>query len=128
YRLEGKQPYDFDFPVGLIKASHKTKMVTKNLEQTLTTSTRDSLRKSTYVYAGSNYYISKSEFKELMDFVEKGNQAIIISQSLPDSLVQMLGQNFDFETIYSYHYVPDTVFYNFEHPDLKTKEDYFFMK
>jgi hypothetical protein len=128
YRVEGKQPYDFDFFVSLMKNAHQTKMISNNLEQKLVEATQDSLRKSTYLYAGSNYYISKNELKALMDFVEKGNQAFIISQSLPDSLVRMLGQHYDFETIYDYHFVPDTVFYNFEHPELKSQEDYYFNK
>jgi len=83
-----KEPYDLGLFLDMLKLnSGRVKWLKSELKTTLDEETSN---KATYLFVGESFYLTREEVESLLKFIKAGNQAMIITESLPDTLLQAL--------------------------------------
>jgi hypothetical protein len=90
YNESPKQPYDFGVFNALIKSKGNYLTVKKN--QSLSQFIKTSETGSTYLFTGEYCYLTKNELDSLLTFASLGNQLVFISESVPDTLLTLMGE------------------------------------
>ncbi len=83
-----KEPYDIGLFLKLIK--QESRNVTVLADEMRYTLGDEESNQVTYLFIGESYYLNKEELNTLLQFVKRGNHAMIITESLPDTLLQAL--------------------------------------
>lgn len=87
YEDSRKQPYDFGVFKGMLQGkSEKFVELDKNIFQTIEKE-RDA---SAYVFIGRKLYLNKEEIDTLLNFAKSGKQLVLISEVIPDTLLEAL--------------------------------------
>ncbi|MDW7692386.1 hypothetical protein R9C00_13380 [Flammeovirgaceae bacterium SG7u.111] len=119
YKKESKEPYGTLLIASLLNGFFPEKNYTEIDEPLETYLAENSFDEATnYVFIGRSMYLSDSSQKELLSFVEKGNNAMIISTALPQLMFDTL---FSYDDIYepNYDYLYDNeIKLTFKHPNL----------
>lgn len=126
YDLKGDQPYDFEIFYSLItkQSLEKVKSIDVDFKEVISKAIKDSSDKVyTYICISEYPVLTKSEIDLLYEFVEKGNQALLISESIADKfMLEITGNESNSSTLTSM--VRDTVSYVFDHPSLSSENPY----
>lgn len=84
-----KQPYDLGlFKKMLMKSSDEFTELRKEIQYTL--GDEESNADATYIFVNQDYYLTRDEIGALLKFVSRGNNAMIIAEGLPDTLLSAL--------------------------------------
>lgn len=84
------EPYDFGAFRDLLRHSTRGKFIELNsFEKQLTPS--DGSEGNTYLFAGQYCFLSRKKIDSLLTFASYGNRVFIISEGLPDTLLEVLG-------------------------------------
>lgn len=87
-----KQPYAFGKFKDLLSYDSKLfKVLDSEIELTL--AAHDSNQKATYVFIGQSYFLNKRELSVLNNFIEKGNNVLIIAEEFPKALLDQINAN-----------------------------------
>lgn len=87
YEDSRKQPYDFGIFKGMLQGkSQKFIELDKSIFQTIE-SEREA---SAYVFIGRKLYLNRDEIDTLLNFAKSGKQLVIISETIPDTLLEAL--------------------------------------
>ncbi len=88
YREKSKEPYGTFVVHGLLDKyfpAHELKDIGSSVEKELPT--EEGTEKANYVFVGEGLYMDTSDVDQLLAFVEKGNNALIASKSIPYDLM-----------------------------------------
>lgn len=77
-----------------------------------------------YIFIGQDIYLSEEDNVALAEFISRGNNVFIASQSPPNSLIEKIYVNGCDETFTYWVDPTDTITLNFYHPALRTKHGY----
>lgn len=84
-----KEPYDLGlFKKMLIKSSGEFTELRKEIKYTL--GDEEANANATYIFVNQYYYLTSEEVGALLKFVSRGNNAMIIAEGLPDTLLNAL--------------------------------------
>jgi hypothetical protein len=93
YDAEDKNPYGNYALTELLKTTHELQVVDGPLNET-------KLKRGNYLFVGSYFDIDSAQSETLLEYVKRGNNAYIFSNSQPYNLIQQFGQ-FDCDTLES---------------------------
>jgi hypothetical protein len=117
YQDTKKQPYDFGVFNELIKYKGKCKII-KNKES-ISTFLEPYETNATYLFVGEYCYLNKSEIDTLLNFAYWGNQLFFISESIPDTLLQIMDEYQSDYKIKSFYDSKVRIKLNYEKSQLK---------
>lgn len=118
-----KNPYDFGLFKDLLKdkSNYRFYEIKKDLKDALINQQdKDS---STYLFLGQNAYYTVEEINALMDYTAQGRTAIIVSEWLPDTLINIFSENgkpIELKPIYQ-----NSAFVEFNHLQFPKKKFFF---
>lgn len=128
YKNDNTQPYGGKVISQLLKGyfpKYEFKTISKNLNKVLKT---DSIGKghSNFIYIGAETHWDTTDVRVLLEFVSAGNTAFISSKKIDyDLMSEVYFEECDYNYWNDYKgYRDSMVQLNFEHPQLKTKDDF----
>jgi hypothetical protein len=111
YNETPKQPYDFGVFTELLKG--KGNYIKVDQQKSINQFIKSSETGSTYLFVGEYCYLTKSELDSLLTFASGGNQLVFISESVPDTILTLIGQyDTDFSMDYFFESKVDVRLFN----------------
>lgn len=126
YRANSNEPYGTLFIKKLLESYKDEKSFVYNENKPLKEilSNKNNHDTSAYVFIGKSIYLESTDRKELLKFIESGNQAFIASLEVPQDVLNDMGFYGCEDYLYYYSEGSPSVTVNFFHDSLRTAKGF----